>query len=305
MGVTVNEQGVPFRIRRSVLFAPASNPRAIEKARSLDCDAIILDLEDSVAPEAKPAAREAAVEALAEGFGAREVAVRCNGIETPWGLEDLQRLAQAGPDAVLAPKVRSAADIEAFDEVLSGAPERTRLWAMIETPAAMVNLKEIAAASGRTRLELLTLGPQDLAAELRLRGAQVRATMRPVLIELALAARAYGLTLLGGVCTDLDDLSAFVAECEEEAGMGLDGKTLIHPSQIGPANRMFSPSPDEIAWAHRVVEAFAQPEAAGRGAIRLEHRMVERLHLREAERVLALATRADEAHRNHSDSHIR
>jgi citrate lyase subunit beta/citryl-CoA lyase len=289
MGTQVSGQGVALRLRRSVLFTPASNARAVEKARSLDCDAVVLDLEDSVAPEAKPAAREAAIAALAEGFGGREVIVRCNGIDTPWGLVDLQALAEAGPDAVLAPKVRSAADIEALDGALVAAPASTRLWAMIETPQAVLNLKEIASASGRTRLALLTLGPNDLAAELRLKPAYLRPVMRPILVELALTARAFGLAVLGGAATDLDDLEAFEADCVEEAGLGYDGKTLVHPSQIGPANRAFSPSPDEIAWARKVVAAFAAPEAAGKGALRLEGRMVEHLHLRDAERVLALA----------------
>jgi citrate lyase subunit beta/citryl-CoA lyase len=291
MGTIQSGQHAAMRIRRSVLFVPASNPRAIDKARTLPCDAVILDLEDSVAPEAKPAAREAAAAALAAGFGAREVAVRCNAIDTEWGAGDLQLLAQAEPHAVLAPKIRTAADVEAVDAALAAAPEHTRLWVMIETPAAMMNLKEIAAARERTRLEALTLGPNDLAAELRLKADFVRRAMRPVRIELALAARAFGLAVLGGVCTDLDDLSAFMDECTEEAGLGFDGKTLIHPSQILPANRIFSPSPDEIAWAHRVVEAFAEPGAAGRGAIRLQGRMIEHLHLLQAQRVLALAER--------------
>ena len=281
----MNGQDLALRLRRSVLFVPASNARAIEKARGLDCDAIVLDLEDSVAPEAKPAAREAALAALAEGFGGREVIVRCNAIDTPWGLADLQFLAEAGPDAVLAPKVRSAAEIEALDGALVGAPASTRLWVMIETPQAVLNLKEIAAASASTRLELLTLGPNDLAAELRLKPAFLRPVMRPILVELALTARAFGLAVLGGAATDLDDLAAFEADCIEEAGLGYDGKTLVHPSQIAPANRAFSPSPDEIAWARKVVAAFAAPEAAGKGAIRLEGRMVEHLHLRDAERL--------------------
>jgi citrate lyase subunit beta/citryl-CoA lyase len=277
------------RPRRSVLYVPASNPKALEKAQGLACDGVIVDLEDSVAPEAKPAAREAALEAVRRGFGGREVAVRCNGLDTPWGEADLQALAQAGPDAVLVPKIRSATDIARSQTALAPAPERTRIWAMIETPEAVLDLSGIAASAVASRLSGLVYGPNDLAAELRLKPAFAGAALRPVLTRLVMAARAHGLIALGGVFTGLEDHAAFEAECREEAGFGFDGKTLVHPSQIEPANRIFSPSPEEIAWARKVTAAFAAPEAAGKGVLRLEGRMIEHLHLREAERVLALA----------------
>jgi citrate lyase subunit beta/citryl-CoA lyase len=279
-----------FRVRRSVLFVPASNSRAIEKAAGLDCDAIVVDLEDAVAPEAKAAAREAAAAAVKAGFGGRELIVRCNGLDTPWGEADLKTLALVAPDAVLAPKIRTAADVEAYDAAISAAPARTRLWAMVETSESVLNLREIAAAAARTRLELLMIGPNDLSAELRLKPAYARGVLRTVLAEIVLAARIGGLAALGGACPAFEDLEPFEAECLEEAGFGFDGKTLIHPRQIEPANRIFSPAPDELAWAMKVVEAFAAPEAAGKGAIRLEGRMLEHLHLRDAERVIAMAS---------------
>ena len=286
------ELDVSVRRRRSVLYVPAANPKAIDKAASLDCDAVILDLEDSVAPEAKAAARVAAVAAVRAGFGAREVAVRCNSLQTPWGEEDLRALAQAGPHAVLAPKIRSAADVAAYDTALAAAPVRTQLWAMVETAEAVLNLTEIAAARRSTQLEVLVLGPNDLAAELRLKPAFTRGALRPVLTQLVVAARAHGLAALGGAFTALEDDAAFAAECREEAGFGFDGKTLVHPRQIEPANRIFSPSPEELDWARQVVEAFAARDAAGRGVIRLDGRMLEHLHLREAERVLAMTPTA-------------
>ena len=279
------------RPRRSVLFVPAANPGALRKAAGLDCDGVILDLEDSVAPEAKDGARLAAVEAVRQGFGGQETAVRCNGLETAWGAEDLGVLAQAAPDAVLVPKIRSAKDIRACDEMLKSAPGCVQLWAMIETAQGVLNLAEIVAEAQNGRLSALVFGPNDLAAELRLKPAFQRDALRSVLTQLALAARASGLAALGGAFTALDDDAGFEAECREEAGFGLDGKTLVHPRQIEPANRVFSPSADEIAWAQTVVAAFAAPEAAGRGVIRLQGRMLEHLHLRDAERVLRLAQR--------------
>jgi citrate lyase subunit beta/citryl-CoA lyase len=285
----ITDQGSPARPRRSVLFVPASSPKALAKAGVLDCDGVILDLEDSAAPEVKPAAREAALTALRGGFGGREVAVRCNGLDTPWGTADLKALAEAGPDAVLAPKVRSPRDIHTLDKALARAPARTRLWIMVETAEATQGLEAIARAAAGTRLELIALGPNDLAAELGLKPAFARAAIRPVLTALALAGKACGLAVLGGAYTAIEDAAGFEAECLEEAGYGFDGKTLVHPSQIEPANRIFAPSPDEVAWARKVVAAFAAPEAAGKGVLRLEGQMLEHLHLRQAERLLALA----------------
>ena len=278
--------------RRSLLFVPASNPRAIEKARGLACDGVVLDLEDSVVEEAKPAARQAAIQAIGAGFGDREVILRCNGLDTPWGEADLRAAATAGPHGVLIPKVRGVDDILACDRLLAAAPAQTRLWAMIETAEGVLNLEAIAAASKGGRLEGLVLGPNDLSAELRLRPSPDRAALRPVLSRIIVAARAFGLAALGGAFNAFEDDDAFERECGEDAAFGFDGKTLIHPRQIAIANRVFSPSPEETAWARAVVDAFAAPDAQGRGAIRLRGRMIERLHLKEAQRVLAFSGRA-------------
>ena len=278
-----------FRPRRSVLFIPASNPRAMAKAASLECDAVILDLEDAVAPDAKDAARAAAVALVQAGLAGRELIVRCNGLDTPWAAQDLAALAAAGPYAVLAPKVRNAAELHAYDRALAGAPAHTRLWAMIETAQGVMNLEEIAEQAGATRLAALVLGPNDLALDLRLKPLPARAPLQPILSRLVIAARAHGLVALDGAYNAIDDLEAFTVECRQAAAFGFDGKTLIHPSQIEPANRAFSPSPQEITWARAVVEAFSAPGAAGQGALRLEGRMIERLHLAEAKRVLRLA----------------
>ena len=278
----------PARPRRSLLYVPASNARALEKAQGLSADGLIVDLEDSVAPEAKTEAREAAMAAARRGFGGCEVVIRCNRLDTPWGEADVAAAADAGPDGVLVPKVRSAAEVEAYLRLLDRAPERTRLWLMVETPEGVLNLRDIVAAGAGGRLEALVLGPNDLADELRLRGAGVRAALRPILSQMVLAARTAGLSALGGVYNAFGDDAGLKAECAEEAGFGFDGKTLIHPRQIDIANRAFSPSPEEIAWAKAVVAAFAVPDAAGKGAIRLDGRMIERMHLTNAERILAL-----------------
>ena len=279
-----------LRRRRSVLFVPASNARAVDKARTLDCDVVILDLEDSVAPEAKAAARDAMVGFVRAGFGGREVIVRCNGLDTPWGEVDLRAAAKAGADGVLAPKIRSAGDIAEVDRLFATSTPDTGLWAMIETAAAVLNLREIAGAGGR--LKGLVLGPNDLSAELRSRLEPGRRPLQPILIQLVAAARANGLVALDGAYNDLDDLAGFEAECRQGVEFGFDGKTLVHPNKIEPCNRLFTPSPDEIAWARAVVAAFAAPEARDKGAIRLQGRMVERLHLSEAERLLALARKS-------------
>ena len=277
------------RPRRSLLYMPASNPRAMRKARELPCDGVILDLEDSVGAEAKPAARVAAVAAARTGFGGREVTIRCNGLDTEWAAADLEAAAAAGPDAVLAPKVSSPAEVHAYNTRLSGAPARTRLWIMVESARAVAGIESIAETAGGTRLAGLVIGPNDLALDLRLRSGHARAALRPILVRVAAAARAHGLLIFGGVFNALDDEAGLKAECDEEAGYGFDGKTLIHPRQVEIANAAFSPSPEEIAWARAVVGAFAAPEAVGKGAIRLDGRMIERLHLQAAERMLAVA----------------
>ena len=278
-----------IRPRRSVLYMPASNARAIEKARALACDAVILDLEDAVAPEAKPQARAQAVEAVRQGgFGRREVVIRCNGLDTPWGADDLAAVAAAGPDAVLVPKVASPADIAAYDAAIAHAPAKTRLWAMIETCAAVLDLKAIA-ASRRGRLDAFALGLNDLAKEMGARQTPDRAPMQAVLTLAVAAARANGLTVLDSVCNDLDDPDVLEAVCRQGSDFGFDGKTLIHPSQIEAANRLFSPDPADVAWARAVIAAFADSANAGKGALRVDGRLAERLHLTQAERLVALA----------------
>ena len=268
---------------------PASNARAIEKARGLDCDVIILDLEDAVAPEAKPAARAQAVEAVkAGGFGRRDLVIRCNGLDTPWGAEDLAAAAEAGPDAILVPKVSGPADIAAYDAAIAHAPAHTRLWAMIETCAAVLDLKAIASAR-QGRLDAWALGLNDLSKEMGARQTPDRAPMQAVLTLSVAAARAYGLTILDSVCNDLEDAAGFEWVCRQGADLGFDGKTLIHPGQIETCNRVFSPDPGEVAWARAVIDAFADPANAGRGALRVDNRLAERLHLTQAEKLVTLA----------------
>jgi citrate lyase subunit beta/citryl-CoA lyase len=271
------------RPRRSALFMPASNARAIAKARALPCDVVILDLEDAVAPEAKTEARTAAVAAVKEGgFGSRELVVRANALASEWGRADLVALARTRPDAILLPKVSNAADVSAAREIVGDVT----FWAMIETPGALLNLPEIASADG---LAALVLGPNDLAKELGTRLRPDRQPLQPWLALTVAAARAHGCVALDGVFNAIDDASGLAAECDQGAAFGFDGKTLIHPSQIDAANAAFSPDQVEVEQARAIVAAFANPEATGRGAIRLGGRMVERLHLQQAERTLALA----------------
>lgn len=278
------------RPRRSALYMPASNAKAVEKARTLDADVIILDLEDAVAPEMKPAAREAAVAAVkAGGFGSREVVIRVNGIDTPWGVEDLAAAAEAGPDAVLVPKVNDAADVRLYDQHLNAAPPSTRLWTMIETAKAAFHLWEIAEARHGTRLSTWVMGVNDFAKEMRARQTPDRAPFLPLLTLSVAAARAHGLMILDGVHNDIEDLAALEAVCVQGVDFGFDGKTLIHPKHLEICNRVFSPSPEDVAWSHAVIAAFNAPENAGKGALRVDGKMAERLHLAQAERLVAVA----------------
>jgi citrate lyase subunit beta/citryl-CoA lyase len=278
------------RPRRSALYLPASNAKAIAKARTLPADIVILDLEDAVAPEAKEEARAAAVAAVQEGgFGKREVAIRANGIDTPWGAADLAAIARSGADAVLVPKVSAPADIARYHETLNAAPADMRLWAMIETCACLPALHAIAATAATTRLALFVMGTNDLAKEMRARLTPERTPFLPFLAWAVAAARAYGLAILDGVCNEFRDLTAFRAEAEQGLLFGFDGKSLIHPDQIAPANAVFSPSAEELAWATAVIDAFALPENAGKGAIRVEGKMAELLHLDQAKRLVAVA----------------
>ncbi len=283
-----------FRPRRSVLYMPGSNPRALEKAKTLDADALILDLEDAVAPDQKDAARDLVADAIkAGGYGHRELVVRINGLDTPWGAADLQAAVSARPDAILIPKVSTLADLERVADRVNAlhAPASLSLWAMMETPLAMLNAREIASESRNpeTRLACFVMGTNDLAKETRARIVPGRAPMMPWLMTCVAAARAFGLDIVDGVYNDFNNEEGFAAECREAADMGMDGKTLIHPKQIGPANAGFSPSSTEIDLARRIIAEFEKPENAGKGALQLDGRMVERLHAEMARRTVALA----------------
>jgi citrate lyase subunit beta / citryl-CoA lyase len=275
------------RPRRSALYMPASNLKAIEKAKTLACDVVILDLEDAVAPEAKETARQQAVEAVkAGGFGRREVVIRVNGRDTPYGAADLEAAASAGPDAILVPKVNDADDVRFYDAALKG---QTRLWAMIETAKAALHLWDIASTAKDTRLSTWIMGVNDLAKEMRARQTPQREAFQPILSLAVAAARGNGLSILDGVHNDIEDLEALEAVCRQGVDFGFDGKTLIHPKHLDICNRVFSPTEGEIAWARAVIEAFALPENAGKGAIRVDGKMAELLHLAQAERLVAVA----------------
>ena len=278
------------RPRRSALYMPASNPRAIEKAKGLACDAVILDLEDAVAPEAKVEARARAAACVREGgFGRRELVVRVNGLDTPWGAEDLATIAAAGPDAILVPKVNDAADIARYDAAIAHAPPKTALWAMIETCAAVFELRDIARSARTSRLTAFVMGLNDLAKEMGGRQTPDRAPHHAVLTLAVAAARTEGLLVLDSVCNDLDDPAVLEAVCRQGVEFGFDGKSLIHPNQIEICNRLFSPDPTEVTWARAVITTFADPANAGRGALRVDGRLAERLHLVQAERLVAMA----------------
>jgi len=281
------------RPRRSVLYMPGSNARAMEKARELPADAVILDLEDAVAPDAKATARALIVRALQQGgFGRREVVVRVNGLDTAWWAEDLA-VAAAGPDAVLVPKVSTPEQLRQVAERLAGvsAAPGLRVWAMMETPLAMLSVAGIAAAAREpaTRLAAFVMGTNDLAKDTRARIVPGRAPMLPWLMTCVAAARAFGLDILDGVYNDIGNAEGFAAECRQARDLGFDGKTLIHPQQIAPCNEAFSPTPEEVEWARKIIAAFDQPENAGRGVLQIEGRMVERLHADMARRTVAIA----------------
>ncbi|HWA60674.1 MAG TPA: CoA ester lyase [Caulobacteraceae bacterium] len=278
------------RPRRSALYMPASNARAVEKARQLPCDVVILDLEDAVLPDAKVEARAAAVAAVtAGGFGAREVMVRVNALTTPWGADDLAAVAAAGPDAVLVPKIEGPDDVLAADAALKAAPAKTRLWAMIETGKAILRLDAIGQAAATTRLAGLCMGVNDLAKEMNARQTAGREPFWAALGLSVMAARAYGLSILDGVHNEIDDLAALEAVCRQGADFGFDGKSLIHPSHLEICNRVFTPPESEVAWSRAVIAAFDDPANAGRGALRVEGRLAELLHRDQARRLVAIA----------------
>ncbi|HEV2532693.1 CoA ester lyase [Phenylobacterium sp.] len=275
------------RPRRSALYMPAGNARAIEKAKTLPADAVILDLEDSMAPDAKVEARSLAAAAVRTGgFGPREVVVRINGRDTPWGDADLEAAAAAGPDAILLPKVSSPEDLAACAGAVRG---RTRLWAMIETCQAIFRLDALGAASRAHGVDVWVIGGNDLVKEMRCTPGPDRAPLRPALALAVMAARAHGLAILDGVYNDIPNLEGLAAECAQGQSLGFDGKSLIHPSHLETANAAFAPAAEEVAWARTVVAAYAAPENARAGVIKVEGRMVERLHLGQAERLIAVA----------------
>jgi citrate lyase subunit beta/citryl-CoA lyase len=271
---------------------PGANAKALEKAKSLSADVLIFDLEDSVAPEAKVAAREAVAAAVkAGGYGRREVIVRVNALTTPWGGDDIAAAGPARPDGILAPKVETAAQLKALDDAMNAAgfAADASLWVMIETPRAILNLAEIAAAAAGTRLSAFVMGLNDLAKETRARpGAQRAAFFAPLSLAVT-TARAAGITAIDGVYNDIANSAGFEAECRQGLEFGFDGKTLIHPSQIEVCNAVFAPTEDEVARARAVIDAFALPENAGKGVIKVDGRMTELLHLEEARRVVAVA----------------
>lgn len=280
------------RPRRSALYLPASNAKAMAKARTVDADVVILDLEDAVSPDKKIQARDAALTAVAEGgFGRREIVIRVNGLDTPWGRDDLAAVAHSGADAILVPKVDDACAIRAYDAALAEAPARTRLWAMIETGRAVAALDEIAAMASCSRLSTFVIGTNDLAKALRMRLHQTRTPFLTILTLAVVAARTHGLSILDGVCNEYSDLDRLRVECLQGLEFGFDGKTVIHPAQIETCNAIFSPGAEDLAFADQVIAAFALAENAGKGAISLNGKMVELLHLDEARHLRAIADR--------------
>jgi citrate lyase subunit beta / citryl-CoA lyase len=283
-----------IRPRRSLLFMPGSNARALEKARNLAADGLILDLEDSVAPDGKAKARDQIAQAIgAKGFGQREVLIRTNGLDTPWWREDIAMAGQAGPDGIVVPKISTVEDLTTIATGLDkvGADPRVKVWAMIETARAVLDADKLASAARDPKLRLagFLFGPNDISRETRIRMLPGRAAMIPMITHCILAARAGGLEILDGPYSDFSNVDGFALECAQGRDLGFDGKTLIHPSQIDACNAIFTPPAEEVAHARRIIAAFEQPENAARGAIQLDGQMVERLHAEMAKRTIAIA----------------
>jgi citrate lyase subunit beta/citryl-CoA lyase len=278
-----------FVPRRSVLYMPASNERALDKAKAIPCDAVIFDLEDAVAPDAKPDARRRAAEAVTSGaYGGRELTIRCNGLATPWGADDLAAAALARPAAVVIPKVDSIATLDEVAARLDagGAPDTT-IWAMVETPTAILDARSIAA---HPRVSVLVMGTNDLARELHAPlGVANRSNLVPHLAVAVLAAREAGKVILDGVYNDVQDAAGFAAECRQGVELGFDGKTLIHPGQVDACNAAWSPTAEEVELARRVIDAFAEAQAEGRGVVTVDGRMIENLHVDNARLTLGIA----------------
>jgi citrate lyase subunit beta / citryl-CoA lyase len=278
------------RPRRSLLYMPGSNARALEKAKTLPADGLILDLEDAVAPDAKAVGREQVCGAVkGGGYGGRELVIRVNGLDTPWGKDDIAAAAAAKPDAVLVPKVESAAQVQAVDALLQmgGAPAGTTIWCMMETPLGILHAEAIAGAS--ERVACLVLGTSDLTKDLHARHTAARLPMLTSLSLCLLAGRAFGLTVLDGVHLDLADEAGFVAACRQGLELGFDGKTLIHPKQVEPCNAVFAPSPEEVADARKIITAFQAATAAGKGVVLVDGKLIENLHVEAATRLVTLA----------------
>lgn len=279
-----------MRPRRSVLYMPGSNARAQEKAKGLPADGLILDLEDAVAPDVKAEAREIVCGNAASGdYGNREIIIRVNGLDTPWGRDDIIAASKAGPDAILLPKVESAAQVQELDALMreSGAPEATTIWCMMETPLGILKAEEIAAAS--PRVDCFVMGTSDLVKDLQ---AQHTALRLPVITSLGLcllAGRAYGLTVLDGVYLDLADEDGFHASCVQGLELGFDGKTLIHPKQLASSNDVFAPSDDEVAHARKVISAFEEADRQGKAVVLVDGKLVENLHVEIAKQKVAMA----------------
>ena len=278
-----------FRPRRSVLYMPAANERALEKAKDIQADALIFDLEDAVAPDSKELARQQACAAASSSdYGNRELTIRCNGLDTPWGRDDLLAAAAAAPAAVVIPKVDSSDYLDEISELLNqgGAPSSTQIWAMVETPTGILNVDEIAR---HKRMSVMVMGTNDMAKELRASITTDRRALLPYLAMCLLSARAAGVGILDGVFNDIKDESGFEDVCVQGAEMGFDGKTLIHPSQVAPTNNIFSPSLDELDFHRRVIEEFEAAKKDGRGVLTVDGKMIENLHVDEARRALAVA----------------
>ena len=278
-----------YRPRRSVLYMPAANERALEKAKDIQADTLIFDLEDAVAPDSKEIAREqACVAAASSDYGNRELTIRCNGLDTPWGREDVLAAAAAAPAAVVIPKVDGPAYLDQISDLLDqgGAPSSTQIWAMVETPVGILNVDQIA---HHKRMSVMVLGTNDMAKELRATVTAGRATLVPYLSMCLLSARAADVGILDGVYNDIKDELGFEAQCVQGAEMGFDGKTLIHPNQVAPTNKIFSPSMDELDFHRRVIEEFEAAEKDGRGVLTVDGKMIENLHVDEARRALSIA----------------
>lgn len=277
------------RPRRSVLYMPGSNARALEKAKTLAADALILDLEDAVAPDAKTVAREQVGKAVVDGgYGSRELIIRTNGLDTPWGRDDIIAAAKAAPDAILLPKVESAAQVQEAEALLKQhGQDRTAIWCMMETPKGILHAEQIAASS--PRLAALVMGTSDLVKDLNAHHTPLRLPVITSLGLCLLAARAYGLAILDGVYLDLEDDAGFEASCKQGLELGFDGKTLIHPKTLEIANRVYAPSEAQVAWAQKIIAAFEAAAKDGKGVVLVEGKLIENLHVEQAKKLATLA----------------